>query len=122
METYGTVQERVARGVKWLDRHKKNWRNEVVVKELDMSDDCRCVLGQVFIKPAAKDYGYTDEDVKAGHVAAFHWVMERFANRRGSVVLCRNPSKYGFDCIGDDVDMQGYKALEREWKKIIKQS
>lgn len=125
MSNYGTVQERVQRGVKWLDRHKKDWRKEVVVKDLDMSDGCRCVLGQVFAKPAAKEYEYTDEDIKAGWVDAFTWVIGKFNRRRGSVVLCREPAKYGFDCTDADTNEENnrdYANLQREWKKVLKAS
>jgi hypothetical protein len=47
-----TIEQRVANGVAWLDEHLPNWPQMIELTELDMADDCRCVIGQTF-----GDYG-----------------------------------------------------------------
>jgi hypothetical protein len=43
-----TPRERVARGVKLLDRRVPEWHKKVKSENLDISNDEECVLGQIF--------------------------------------------------------------------------
>lgn len=43
------ARSRVELGVKWLDEHApSDWRQKVEVQTLDMTEACRCVLGQIW--------------------------------------------------------------------------
>jgi hypothetical protein len=59
-EGYGTVEERVARGVRFLDRTQPDWRTRVEVKNLDLESECYCVLGQLFSNEAGTSDDHTD--------------------------------------------------------------
>ena len=41
------AEGRVREGAKFLDEKIPDWYRQVVVEELDMADECRCVLGQL---------------------------------------------------------------------------
>lgn len=51
-----TVRERVRRGIAWLNDRAHGWRRKVVVKDLDLSNPCGCVLGQIEVEDAGGDY------------------------------------------------------------------
>jgi hypothetical protein len=40
--------ERVQAGAAFLDEERPDWRWEIDTATLDLSDDCGCVLGQIF--------------------------------------------------------------------------
>lgn len=42
-----TIPERVAQGAAWLDEHYPGWERHIDLTRLDLSDPCRCVLGQL---------------------------------------------------------------------------
>lgn len=44
---YGTMAERVARGIEWLDKVAPDWRDNVSLTLLDLSDWDSCILAQV---------------------------------------------------------------------------
>jgi hypothetical protein len=50
-----SVQERVARGARWLDGVSPGWRDAIAVSALDIASNTHCVLGQVFSDAAASD-------------------------------------------------------------------
>jgi hypothetical protein len=50
-----SVQERVARGVRWLDGVSPGWRDAIALSALDIMSNTQCVLGQVFSDAAASD-------------------------------------------------------------------
>lgn len=43
-----TVAERVARGVALLDEKVPGWHDRIDLSRLDMWDEARCILGQLF--------------------------------------------------------------------------
>jgi hypothetical protein len=47
-----SVQERVARGARWLDGVRPGWRDALELSKLDIHSDVNCVLGQVFAEEA----------------------------------------------------------------------
>jgi hypothetical protein len=50
-----SVQERVARGARWLDGVSPGWRDAIALSALDIMSNTHCVLGQVFSDAAASD-------------------------------------------------------------------
>lgn len=50
-----SVQERVARGARWLDGVRPGWRDALELGRLDIRSATNCVLGQVFAHEAAAD-------------------------------------------------------------------
>lgn len=43
-----TIEQRVAAGAEWLDKNRPTWILVIDLDILDISDSCRCVLGQVY--------------------------------------------------------------------------
>ena len=43
-----SVAERVAAGTAWLDENAPDWAHQIDLRTFDITDDCYCVLGQVF--------------------------------------------------------------------------
>lgn len=41
-------RERVARGIKWLDAERPDWRERIPLSQLRVSDPCKCILGWVY--------------------------------------------------------------------------
>ena len=50
-----SVQERVARGARWLDGVRPGWRDALELRRLHIRSATNCVLGQVFADEAAAD-------------------------------------------------------------------
>ena len=48
-----SVQERVARGARWLNEVSPGWRDSIALSALDIMSNTHCVLGQVFSDAAA---------------------------------------------------------------------
>lgn len=97
-----TIEERVARGVEWLDCRIPDWwqTHTFNLDRFALADGCRCVVGQ--LAPAG-DYGeailwrwfdLTDD-------LAFH--LGFYAGEPG-------------ESDGIDAD---YRALEAEWRRVI---
>jgi hypothetical protein len=42
------IAERVAAGAAWLDEHRPGWVDRINLDTLDLSDTCKCVLGQEY--------------------------------------------------------------------------
>jgi hypothetical protein len=42
-----TIAERVRAGAAWLDEHEPGWVDRINLDRLDLSSQCRCVLGQL---------------------------------------------------------------------------
>ena len=43
-----TTQERIDKGIAWLDEVRPGWEKEINVERLDMSEMNNCILGQLF--------------------------------------------------------------------------
>lgn len=95
------ARDRVAAGVAWLDEHRPDWRERVVLRVFDIRSACCCVLGQVFADKAGTKYfdGY-----EYGREAIY-----------GRESLSRGVSRrLGFDA--NDAAMQDdYDRLQRAW-------
>jgi len=98
-----SVQERVARGVRWLDGTRPGWRDALELWRLDIESATHCVLGQVFAEGAwvlgsSPSAGTEYEPDELFLCAPADWFAD-----------------HGFLC-----DSQADKeALEDEWHRVI---
>ena len=91
-----TVKEKVAKGVALLtEKYGDKWRAKVDLKELDMSGLYSCILGQ------------TDNDYSSH--------LKQLGNP--------NSIEHGFDVDNGEIGFvdKAYTALEREWKRVLKE-
>lgn len=114
---YGTVDERVERGVAFLDRTQPDWKDRVVVNTLTLSSPCDCVLGQVFATKAKTADHYNIED-------GFSYAYEQLFKVTGTHIARHNPEDdadtvaifFGFDRAHAD---DWYIDLEAAWKDYL---
>lgn len=110
-----TIQDRVSRGVAWLDANYNNWVKTIYLarRSLDMSHGCNCVLG--ILNDGHDKNGY---DIGLLHAA----LLKGFSMDTAKVWAIEN----GFDssttcnevicnCELDDE----YDELQVEWLKVI---
>jgi hypothetical protein len=90
---YGSAEERVARGVAFLDEHAPGWRDKVEINDLRMQDSCRCVLGQVF----------NDED--GGESRGYYWASDKWLLAGGQAARLGFDAGYGMP----------FEALQAAW-------
>lgn len=110
-------EEAVVNGVAWLDTYVPNWWNLIDVKELNLANDCKCVLGQlgggtsfrmdggIYRSPyelACKEYRYT--------------FLRDTALKDAPAIP--NPYTLGFD-YAFGVDDTDYELLTRLWTEVI---
>jgi hypothetical protein len=110
-----SVQERAARGARWLDEVSPGWRDAMALRTFDLANGCQCVLGQVFAEVAAPADGYT---YALGEVVT-----------RAELLDCPNwPQAHGFaleqarvSWSDDDCRWRGGElaALEAAWCSVI---
>jgi hypothetical protein len=62
MSNTGLLRDRIRAGAAYLDANEPGWRDNVVVVDLDLSDCCRCVLGQVFTPDVAAELARPNHD------------------------------------------------------------
>lgn len=90
------IEERVARGVGWLDANRTDWWDAIDLNWFILSSPCRCVLGQL--------YGdYMDSPL-----------VEEHGDEAGV--------ERGFNAGGGewkDATFAEFEALEREWRRVI---
>src|SRR3954462_3458744 len=67
-EAHMSVQERVARGVRWLDGVSPGWRDAIALSSLDIMSNTQCVLGQVFSDAAASDESTSGAEYAVRHL------------------------------------------------------
>lgn len=89
-----SVRERVARGIKLLNRHKRGWWKRIDVDRLRMAEPCNCIPGQLY-----EAYGLAPSNMKG------------FQYGFNEVVLY----------VPSDVAAGRYGALTREWRRVIRQ-
>jgi hypothetical protein len=96
-----SLTERVAAGAAWLDEHLPGWPQRISLTDLDMADDCGCVLGQIL--------GRYDEIFVSNDVLPPLDEVEAV--------------RFGFDVtsrFGDPALWAGeFAALQREWRRLI---
>lgn len=100
------MQERVDRGVQFLDAVVPDWRDLIDLKHLDFSDPAFCVLGQVFRDPdsyygSGWAFGSTELEI-----------FEEEAQLLDGDPYDDNRIEYGFDVEHGDIT---YADLQNEW-------
>jgi hypothetical protein len=94
-----TVQERVQKGINWLDQVRPSWRERIAPEVLVMEDGEHCICGHVFGDEAPEGCtGFTYATRLAGcdsEIAAAKWAESR-----------------GFLCMERDIS---YEMLRVEW-------
>ena len=90
-----SIEERVARGAAWLDRHEPGWVDDIDLDVLDIEDCSDCVLGQLF-----GDYCTAPDDAKG-------------AKPDRELALMRG---FNFD---DVLDPNDGAELTAEWRRLI---
>ncbi len=90
--------KRVQRGIKVLDQKYPDWRNSIVLDELELSHAKYCIIGQV-----AYHRGYNYDEV-----------MERLAGTDSDVI--EFAYEHGFDSEFSDQ----YEKLQEEWVRALK--
>lgn len=111
------LDKAVDRGAALLDKKKPGWWKQIVFKNLDMGDSCRCVLGQVYERDAKPARG----DVVSGYwwdVSGYWWALEE------GPLLGVNAEHYGFDVPNYDYEddfTQGYKHLRARWMDKVRE-
>ena len=106
----------VKRGSKRLDQRNPNWYKKIVARDLDLSQACNCVIGQVygdyddnFIKRAV---GYVTKDMWA--TAASHGFN---VPTRKRVAQMENLEPQDFYCHRDT---EMFHYLDKLWLKEIR--
>jgi len=111
----GSIAERVARGVSWLDSTLPGWDGRVDLSSLVMSSSDRCVLGQVFRTASTRkwaDYSYLN-GYEYAQVAYKYAPMS-------SLGFAASFSALTADVESADIAIeQEYSALKREWIRVI---
>lgn len=98
--------ERVARGVRFLDAVKPDWRKSVNLDILNLESPCRCIIGQVF-----GDYS-----------SLFFWIpipeTEDYIDMEFACALGFN-AKNDWE---DDIDLREIELawLENAWRDVLK--
>jgi hypothetical protein len=96
-----TFAERVAEGAEFLDAHQPGWWQSVNLGNLNMADDCLCVLGQCIAEGDDEDFDYFD----ACHALG----LQPYTGRAIDM---------GFNEVPDSPD-RDYDGLTTEWKRVI---
>jgi hypothetical protein len=129
-----TIDERIDRGVAYLDQHKPDWLDTIRLDFLELDSECNCVLGQVV------GGGHTYWDVTMTHQTlkdfrdATPWPDIRPQDRmRGAVELGfprlitqREAVRMGFHTADNDhgglaLGESPWRRLTSAWKRRITQ-
>lgn len=97
--------KRVRKGARYLDDKIPDWWRKVKVGRLDMHDQCRCVLGQIYgdYKPEEIGLAYSTDDIDRNRLSP--------------------DEAYGFDVpsgIADEEYTLYYERLTELWREEIK--
>jgi hypothetical protein len=99
----GSVEERVAAGVAWLDEHVPDWLGRIDLNRLELAACTQCVLGQLF-----GDYNDAPSD----------------ASNRGELLgFDRALAAADWDSLSGH-ELSGavsseYRSLNAEWRRVI---
>lgn len=88
-----TIKERVQAGAELLDREEPGWEQRIDVRELDLQDACRCILGQL--------YGDYDDGIALIHLP--------------------DEDSLGFDFGFNSTMTPQFRTLTRAWKALIRE-
>lgn len=104
------ADERVARGAEALDRLRPNWFRAISIEELDLSDPCNCVCGQL---------------ARSSRASLVRVERARGLNEYGSWLMYMRDrlswwfgaADLGFSCGSGTT----WGALDAAWKRAIRQ-
>lgn len=115
-----TIQERVAAGVKFLDRNHPKWINEVDLSRFNIEDECNCVLGQI-VSNYDTDKDFCDITYEPDDDWGIDQVKRHAPRGTKSLVMSLDGAQQmGFEANFDRGITSDYEQLQREWKKVIK--
>ena len=110
MNVFGTIKQRVTRGIELLDRVRPSWDKSLDLEELNLGSSEFCVLGQVYGKDAIKEGEWAISDgFDLGRTRLFRRV------RTESNDIEDFSMEFGFD-----QPHSNYDKIGREWKRQIK--
>jgi hypothetical protein len=136
------LRERIRNGAAWLDENQPGWRDTVVIVDLDLSEVCRCVLGQVFTPLVAAELSrlghdpdldvlnsddYRDETGQyEGYLNGYSYVVGN--DWEGTVLAEAEARELAFDSLLWTTDESGtpvpppydYDDMTREWRGFLK--
>jgi len=101
-----TVEERVDRGVAWLDANVSDWRNKVSINDFNIRSGCRCILGQVFADKVV-DTGLGED--------GFDYARDEYLSGWEAAWL-------GFDLDSADASLpyqDQWNGLQKEWERRL---
>lgn len=104
---FSPLADRVRLGIAWLDEGHPNWRDEINLAHLDMSDADQCILGQVFYAEAQRWDPYR---------GGFTYVLEsgNFTDAAGSSLTTAWAIRHGFEA-----EDEPYADLGLAWRKAL---
>lgn len=111
MVDYGPVEERVARGLEWLDSNVEGWVDKVEINSLRMASSCNCVLGQVFKEHERVDKYNPSRLDETG----YGWAMRE--HNIEDIMLGFDFAAVDAEEIGNDGDP--YTYIQEEWERVI---
>lgn len=101
----------VAAGAEWLDEHEPGWEGRIDLAKLDLSDSCRCVLGQV-----APEHSYVDT---LGRVFDCTWADLYPSLPKGAEALTW-AIEHGFNKSAT-LPFDSYAVLDELWITLVKE-
>jgi hypothetical protein len=105
------VAERVQNGVEWLDAHRKGWRNDIDIDNLNLGDPWSCVLGQ--IAQAIGGNGFADLCSPSGGEGD-PCVLDLLNMTR------RMTEDEAIERGFEFADGYGYRDLDEAWKQVLR--
>ena len=113
-----TIAERVANGVKFLDKNHPGWEKLIDLETFRIEHSCKCVIGQIVADYAPElPYPYDSAVFTTGSDDKDEYKEALPAAIRGIVMSTKQAEKRGFESI----DINDYSYLQDEWETIIKE-
>lgn len=117
-----SIEQRVARGVKYLDAVMPDWfePHHIDVDQLHMSDTCNCVLGQIVGRTISPD--------DPGKVFGYYEVVDNAGERYSQdhpqlvpLVMTHNQAvRRGFHLTMRESDLSSeWRQLTETWRRVI---
>lgn len=113
------INSAVANGAAWLDKVNPGWERQINLEILDLSQSCRCVLGQVVAASVPEDQRRL---ISSGgwviNVPTSDWAWSgyEFVSRLADDYDCNWLYDHGFETVDGQ-----YPALDEAWIALIKQ-
>jgi hypothetical protein len=117
--TYGTVEERVARGAAWLDAHFPGWEGRINLQTLALRSGEKCICGQLFADEARlsgckSGFWYVEDHLFAQATAWIRWSPADV--KQGGNVW----AYLGFDVTPEWGSERQYAQLQEAWVLLLK--